>query len=120
MPFLQRHLVGLETLSKKWRRKIRGQKAAKPSFSSHLFCSIRERESWRDERRETREGYAHGHTHTHRERESVFKERVRERDGVLLCARESYKREREIDAFFFLLCDGRTYPKTRERSSRKR
>ena len=25
------------------------------------------------------------------------------------------EREREIDAFFFLLCDGRTYPKTRER-----
>ena len=85
-----------------------------------MFCSIRERESWRDERRETREGYAHGHTHTHTHTQSVFKERVRERDGVLLCARESYKREREIDAFFFLLCDGRTYPKTRERSSRKR
>jgi len=27
-------LLGLETLSRKWRRKIRGQKAAKPSFSS--------------------------------------------------------------------------------------
>jgi hypothetical protein len=107
MPFLQRHLVGLETLSKKWRRKIRGQKAAKPSFSSHLFCSpLYERESWRDER--LREGYARGHTHTHTERErrcviARFVRVTRERE-----------RAREIDAFFFLLCDERTYPNESE------
>ena len=63
--------LGLETLS----RKTRGQKAAKQSFSSHVFCSIRERESWRDERRETREGYAHGHTHTHTHTEREFLKR---------------------------------------------
>ena len=60
----------------------------------------------RDERR--REGYTHADTHArtraHTHRERVFKKRVRERES-----------EREIDAFFFLLCDGRTYPKTRER-----
>jgi hypothetical protein len=119
MPFLQRHLVGLETLSKKWRRKIRGQKAAKPSFSSHLFCSpLYERESWRDER--LREGYARGHTHTHteRERRCVIARFVREtrdserdthadththtesflKERETVCYRafcESYKRERD-------------------------
>jgi hypothetical protein len=110
MPFLQKALLGLETLSRKWRRKIRGQKAAKPSFSSHLFCSIITRErvgETRDER--LREGYARAdtHTHTQRERRCVIARFVR-------VTRER-ERAREIDAFFFLLCDGRTYPNERER-----
>ena len=82
-PFLKGIRVG--NPKQKMRRKIRGQKAAKPSFSSHLCCSItRERVGeTRDER--LREGYARGHTHTHTHTERVFKKRVRERDGVLLC-----------------------------------
>ena len=64
------------------------------------------------ERRETRDSerdtHADTHTHTHRERETVC--------YCAFC--ESYKRERErereIDAFFFLLCDERTYPNERE------
>ena len=75
-----------------------------------------ERESWRDER--LREGHArghtHAHTHTHTHRE--FLKRESERETVCYCAFcESYKSEREIDAFFFLLCDERTYPNERER-----
>ena len=69
-----------------------------------LFSIIREREL---ERRETQRGIrTRTHTHTHRERETVC--------YCAFC--ESYKREREreIDAFFFLLCDGRTYPNERE------
>ena len=82
-PFLKGIRVG--NPKQKMRRKIRGQKAAKPSFSSHLCCSItRERVGeTRDER--LREGYARGHTHTHTHTQRVFKKRVRERDGVLLC-----------------------------------
>ena len=76
-------------------------------FLLNLFCSpLYERESWRDER--LREGYARAdtHTHTHRERRCVivrFVRGTRERES-----------EREIDAFFFLLCDERTYPNERE------
>ena len=105
-PFLKGIRAG--NPKQKMRRKIRGQKAAKPSFSSHLCCSItRERVGeTRDER--LREGYARGHTHTHTERERRcvivrFVRVTRERE-----------REREIDAFFFLLCDERTYPNERE------
>ena len=65
------------------------------------------------ERRETRDSErdTHADTHTHTQRE---------RETVCYCAFcESYKRERErereIDAFFFLLCDERTYPNERER-----
>ena len=78
-------------------------------FLLNLFCSIITRErvgETRDER--LGEGYARGHTHTHRERE---------RETVCYCAFcERYKRERarEIDAFFFLPCDERTYPNERE------
>ena len=84
-------------------------KAAKPSFSSHLFCSIITRErvgETRDER--LREGYARAdtHTHTERERRCVIARFVR--------ATRERERAREIDAFFFLLCDGRTYPNERE------
>jgi len=64
------------------------------------------------ERRETRDSErdTHADTHTHTQRE---------RETVCYCAFcESYKRERErereIDAFFFLLCDERTYPNERE------
>ena len=93
-PFLKGIRVG--NPKQKMRRKIRGQKAAKPSFSSHLCCSItRERVGeTRDER--LREGYARGHTHTHTERE--FLKRESERETVCYCAFcESYKRERESE-----------------------
>jgi hypothetical protein len=94
----------------KMAKKNSWSKAAKPSFSSHLFCSIITRErvgETRDER--LREGYARADTHTHTERErrcviARFVRVTRERE-----------RAREIDAFFFLLCDGRTYPNERER-----
>ena len=57
----------------KMAKKNSWSKAAKPSFSSHLFCSpLYERESWRDERRETQRGIR-TRTHTHTERERVFK-----------------------------------------------
>ena len=50
-------------------------------FLALVLFHYYERESWRDERRETQRGIrARGHTHTHRERE--FLKRVR--DGVLL------------------------------------
>ena len=115
-PFLKGIRVG--NPKQKMRRKIRGQKAAKPSFSSHLCCSItRERVGeTRDER--LREGYARGHTHTHTE----FLKRELERETVCYCAFcESYKREREreIDAFFFR-CVTDELIQTRERSYRKR
>ena len=65
-----------------------------------------ERRETRDSERDTQRG--HTHTHTQRERETVC--------YCAFC--ESYKRERErereIDAFFFLLCDERTYPNERE------
>ena len=91
-PFLKGTRVG--NPKQKMRRKIRGQKAAKQSFSSHLCCSItRERVGeTRDER--LREGYARGHTHTH----TQFLKRELERETVCYCAFcESYKRERERD-----------------------
>ena len=73
-----------------------------------LFSIIREREL---ERRETQRGirargHTHTHTHTERERRCVIARFVR-------VTRER-EREREIDAFFFLLCDERTYPNERE------
>ena len=81
----------------KMAKKNSWSKAAKPSFSSHLFCSIITRErvgETRDER--LREGYARGHTHTHTERE--FLKRESERETVCYCAFcESYKRERESE-----------------------
>ena len=76
-------------------------------FLALVLFHYYERESWRDER--LREGYARAdtHTHTHRERRCVIARFVR-------VTRER-ERAREIDAFFFLLCDGRTYPNERER-----
>ena len=99
-------LLGLETLSRKWRRKNSWSKSRQAVlFLLNLFCSpLYERESWRDER--LREGYARGHTHTHTHRER--------RCVIVRFVRVTREREREIDAFFFLLCDGRTYPNERE------
>ena len=98
MPFLQKALLGLETLSRKWRRKIRGQKAAKPSFSSHLFCSIITRERVGETRDSERDTHADTHTHTHTQ--SFYKESQRERRCVIVRF-VRVTREREIDAFFF-------------------
>ena len=86
-PFFKGIRVG-NPKQKMHEEKIRGQKAAKQSFSSHLFCSItHERERWRDERRETQRGIhargharTHAHTHTHTHTHRVFKKRVRERE----------------------------------------
>ena len=81
-------------------------------FLALVLFHYYERESWRDER--LREGYARGHTHTHTQREFL----TSVRDGVLLrvlCECQERERAREIDAFFFLLCDERTYPNERER-----
>ena len=77
-------------------------------FLLNLFCSIITRErvgETRDSERDTR-ARTHTHTHTERERRCVIVRFVR-------VTRER-EREREIDAFFFLLCDGRTYPNERE------
>ena len=105
-PFFKGIKLGLETLSRKWRRKNSWSKSRQAVlFLLNLFCSpLYERESWRDER--LREGYARGHTHTHTERER--------RCVIVRFVRVTREREREIDAFFFLLCDGRTYPNERE------
>ena len=56
-------------------------------FLLNLFCSpLYERESWRDERRETQRGIrTRGHTHIHTQRETVC--------YCAFC--ESYKRERK-------------------------
>ena len=98
-------LLGLETLSRKWRRKNSWSKSRQAVlFLLNLFCSplLREREL---ERRETQRGIrARTHTHTQRERRCV----------IVRFVRVTREREREIDAFFFLLCDGRTYPNERE------
>ena len=85
-------------------------------FLALVLFHYYERESWRDER--LREGYARGHTHTHTQRE--FLKRESERETVCYCAFcESYKREREIDAFFFRGVTDELI-QTRERSYRKR
>jgi len=102
-------LLGLETLSRKWRRKNSWSKSRQAVlFLLNLFCSpLYERESWRDER--LREGYARGHTHTHRERE---------RETVCYCAFcESYKRERERErlTLFSFFCVTSELIQTRER-----
>ena len=77
-------------------------------FLALVLFHYYERESWRDER--LREGYARAdtHTHTHTQRERVCDRAFCESD------KREREREREIDAFFFLLCDGRTYPNERE------
>ena len=72
-----------------------------------LFSIIRERELERRETRDSeRDTRARTHTHTHTERER--------RCVIVRFVRVTREREREIDAFFFLLCDGRTYPNERE------
>jgi len=111
-PFFKGIRVG--NPKQKMAKKNSWSKAAKPSFSSHLFCSIITRErvgETRDER--LREGYARAdtHTHTHRERKRESGER---RCVIVRFVRVTREREREIDAFFFLRCDGRTYPNERE------
>ena len=77
-------------------------------FLLNLFCSIITRERVGETRDSERDTHADTHTHTHTERErrcviARFVRVTRERE-----------REREIDAFFFLLCDERTYPNERE------
>ena len=77
-------------------------------FLLNLFCSIITRERVGETRDSERDTHADTHTHTQRERErrcviARFVRVTRERE-----------REREIDAFFFLLCDERTYPNERE------
>ena len=92
----------------KMAKKNSWSKAAKPSFSSHLFCSIITRErvgETRDER--LREGYARADTHTHTERETVC--------YCAFC--ESYKRERERErlTLFSFFCVTDELIQTRER-----
>ena len=79
-------------------------------FLALVLFSIITRERVGETRDSERDTHADTHTHTQRERETVC---------YCACC-ESYKRERErerereIDAFFFLLCDERTYPNERE------
>ena len=75
--------LGLKTLNKKGDGKFVVEKPPSRPLPHTCGVPLLTRESWRDER--LREGHARGHTHTHTHRERVFKKRVRERDGVLLC-----------------------------------
>jgi hypothetical protein len=91
MPFLQKALLGLETLSRKMaKEKFVVKKPPSRPFPLKLvlFSIIRERELERRETRDSeRDTHADTHTHTQRERETVC--------YCAFC--ESYKRERERD-----------------------